>query len=260
MANHGRPLWTELMTTDPDAAQAFYAEVIGWKPTPWGDGSMHYVVFLQGDAPVAGLMALPQEAAAGGAPPHWLGYIGTDDVGATARRCVELRGAALQDPFTVPGVGEMAVLRDPQGAVFAVFRPEPTPEGHDDVEPAPEPGRFSRDELATRDWEAARTFYQALFGWTEASAMDMGPMGTYWMWNAQGRTRGGMFNQPADIPTPPHWLHYIEVADVDAAVARVQELGGRLLHGPMDVPGGDRVAQCMDPQGAVFGMHSRGDA
>jgi predicted enzyme related to lactoylglutathione lyase len=66
-----------------------------------------------------------------------------------------------------------------------------------------------------------------------------------------------MFTKPADMPMPPNWLYYIRVPNADEAVERVKALGGQVLNGPMDVPGGDRIAQCLDPQGAAFAVHAR---
>ena len=81
-------------------------------------------------------------------------------------------------------------------------------------------------------------------------------MGTYQMFGRGKGPIGGMMNKPPDMPAPPHWLYYITVDDVDAAIKRVERHGGQLLNGPMDVPGGDRVAACMDPQGGAFALHS----
>jgi hypothetical protein len=64
-----------------------------------------------------------------------------------------------------------------------------------------------------------------------------------------------MFTKPPDMPAPPHWMLYIRVPDVDKAAERVKALGGKILHGPVDVPGGDRIAQCADPQSAAFALH-----
>jgi hypothetical protein len=66
---------------------------------------------------------------------------------------------------------------------------------------------------------------------------------------------GGMFNKTPEMPAPPHWLYYVRVDDVDRVAGEVPKAGGTVLNGPMDVPGGDRIAQCMDPQGAAFAIH-----
>ena len=159
------------------------------------------------------------------------------------------------EPMSVPDVGRMAVLRDPQGAVFAVFTAEADSPGR---EGPPQVGEFSWHELATSDYEAGFDFYSALFGWQKTTAMDMGEMGVYQMYGSGEHELGGMYNLLPEIPAPPHWLLYAKVPDVEAAAETVKSLGGQVLNGPMDVPGGDRVVQCMDPQGAAFALHSSG--
>jgi predicted enzyme related to lactoylglutathione lyase len=120
-------------------------------------------------------------------------------------------------------------------------------------------GEISWHELTTTDHAKAYDFYQKLFGWEKTSAMDMWEMGEYQMYGRGEETLGGMWTKPADLPMPPNWLYYIRVANVDDAAERIKTLGGQVLNGPMDVPGGDRIAQCMDPQGAAFAVHSRAD-
>lgn len=152
-------------------------------------------------------------------------------------------------------VGRIAVLLDPQGAALAVYTPEGDAPGHDGV---PAVGEFSWHELATTDYAAAFDFYSALFGWHKTEEADMGPGGTYLMYGrVPGQSIGGMFNKPADQPGPPaYWLYYVTVPDVHAKIDQVKQLGGQVLNGPMEVPGGDIVAQCTDPQGAAFAIHS----
>jgi predicted enzyme related to lactoylglutathione lyase len=87
--------------------------------------------------------------------------------------------------------------------------------------------------------------------------MDMGPGGIYQIYGQGGAPLGGMFNKPDEMPGPPMWLYYVSVDDVNIAVERVVELGGQVLNGPMEVPDGDLIAQCVDPQGALFALHSK---
>jgi uncharacterized protein len=249
----GRFVWHELLTTDPKAALDFYPQVIGWKAQAWTQDAS-YMMFTAKPGPVAGVMLLPEEARAMGAPPNWMIYIGTPDVDGTTREAVELGGKVLRAPESIPNVGRFSVLRDPQGAVFGAFTPEQAPGEMS------KPGLldFSWHELMTTNWQAALAFYQRLFGWEKTEAMDMGPdMGTYQMYGWKGITLGGMMNKPASMAAPPHWLPYALVPDSKRAAALAEKLGGRILNGPMEVPGGDWVAQCVDPQGAVFAVHSR---
>ncbi len=249
----GRFVWYELMTTDPQAAQSFYTDVIGWSTAPFEGAEIPYTLWMNGEAPVGGVMALPQEASDQGAPPHWMAYVAVNDVDATAKKAVRLGGKIIVEPRDIPGVGRFAILHDPQGASIAIYRSEQaTP-----AEGEPQPGQFSWHELATTDHEAALDFYSRLFGWNKTEAVDMGEMGTYQIYGRGDVPLGGMFNKPAEMPGPPAWLYYTRVGDIDQTVEKIRAKGGQVLNGPMEVPGGDRIAQCMDPQGAVFAVHAR---
>jgi uncharacterized protein len=249
----GRFVWHELMTTNPDSAQSFYTEVIGWGTQQWEGSTTPYTMWTANGTPLGGVMRLPDEVAAAGSPPHWLAYVSTPDVDATAAQVTDLGGRIMVPPTDIPSVGRFAVFTDPQGAMLAAFTPAGETPGHDG---APRQGEFSWHELTTTDYEAAFSFYNALFGWEKTSAIDMGPMGIYQMYGRNGMALGGMFNKTADMPMPPNWLNYTMVADVHSAAEKVKRLGGQVLNGPMEVPGGDWIVQCMDPQGAAFALHS----
>ena len=120
----GRFVWYELMTTDPQAAQSFYTDVIGWSTAPFEGAEIPYTLWMNGEAPVGGVMALPQEASDQGAPPHWMAYVAVNDVDATAKKAVRLGGKIIVEPRDIPGVGRFAILHDPQGASIAIYRSE----------------------------------------------------------------------------------------------------------------------------------------
>jgi len=249
----GRFVWHELLTTDPKAAGAFFSKIIGWKTQPWGtDGS--YTLFVSGSRQLAGLMVLPEDAKKMGAPPNWLTYVGTTDVDETARLATSLGARVLKAPEDIPGAGRFAVLQDPQGATFGIYKSHQSPA----ADAAPVVGDFSWHELATTDAKAALGFYQRLFGWEETSAMDMGEMGVYQMFgqSKQGRTLGGLFNKPSQMPGPPAWVAYIKVPDARKTADAIKKAGAKVINGPMEVPGGDWIAQGIDQQGAMFAVHS----
>jgi predicted enzyme related to lactoylglutathione lyase len=248
----GRICWNELMTTDPKAAISFYKTVVGWGTQGW-EGDHSYTMWTVGGTAVGGLMDLPDEASKMGAPPNWLMYVAVPDVDATLRQAVGLGARALVQPKDIPNMGRFAVLGDPQGANFALFTSRTGVPGHDG--PA-KPGEFGWHELTTIDWRAAWTFYEKLFGWEKMDEMDMGPMGTYLTFGRGGQMIGGMFNRPPGMMAPPNWLCYAVVSSADSAATTVQRLGGKVLNGPMDIPGGGRITQCMDPQGAAFAVLS----
>ncbi len=247
---NGRFCWYELMTTDPEAAQAFYTRVAGWTTELWEGSEKPYTMWMNGETPVGGVMALPDEAAEDGAPPCWLGYVSTPGADAAVEKAKGMDGKLLHS-MDIPQVGRIAVLADPTGGVLSLLQPKADTPGHDDFARV---GEFSWHELATRDWKAAWSFYSDMFGWQEAHQMDMGEMGTYQMFGRGAHPLGGMFNGPEEMPVG--WLFYIRVPDANATAKLVEELGGTVLNGPMTVPGGDLVAQCKDPQGVAFAVHS----
>ena len=248
----GSFFWYDLMTSDTKAAAKFYGDVVGWGLQDSGNPQMDYTLFTKGARGVAGLMPIPEEMAKAGGRPAWLGYIHVEDVDAMAKRIPQEGGQLHKGPITVPGVIRFAVVSDPQGAAFLIATPlikeapPPLPPGM--------PGTVGWHELYAEDWKSVFPFYEKLFGWSKADAVDMGPMGTYQLFKTGGAMpAGGMMTKPAAIPMP-YWGYYFNVAGLDAAVTRVQAGGGKLLNGPMEVPGPMWVATCTDPQGAVFSL------
>lgn len=252
-AGDGRFVWYELMTTDTAAAKAFYTEVVGWGMQPGPVAGMDYTLLTAGSVPMAGLMALPEEARAAGAPPHWIGYVGTADVDASATQARDLGGSIIVPPTDIPDIGRFAVIADPQGAAIALFKGT----GAMEWEPPARgtPATFSWHELYATDWSKAFDFYQAMFGWEKSDAMQTPDMGTYQIFSIGGVPSGGMCNKPAAMPRAA-WLYYAEVEALDAAVAKVTEGGGSIVLEPMQVPGGGWIVQGRDPQGAAFALHA----
>ena len=246
----GRPLWHELLTTDIDAATRFYTAVVGWTVSDSPGLGYEYKIWNRpAGGAVGGVMRLPAGLEA---PPHWVMYIGVPSL-EEAVAAIETRGGrALSPVIDVPDVGRLRTMLDPQGAMFSVYQPSaPITE----PEQESQPGDLSWRELYTTDAAAAKAFYFDVFGWTDAGSSDMGPMGTYHMF---GRTfpLGGMMTKVGDMVTLPNaWGLYFMVPDVAGAVERVKTGGGTVLNGPMEVPGGSTIAQCLDPQGAAFALH-----
>jgi uncharacterized protein len=246
----GRFVWYDLMTTEPSKAVEFYTKLAGWGTTEW-EGPTKYTMWTNSSVPLGGVMQMPNGASG---PPHWLAYISSPDIDATVKQATDLGAKSLIPPTDIPTVGRYAVLHDPQGAAFAVFTGSSQTPGHDSE---PQIGEFSWHELATHDQPAAFRFYEKLFGWEKTSAMDMGPAGVYQMYGRGGVPMGGMFNKTAEMPGSPSWLHYIRVDDVNRAVDVTKARGGKIVSGPMEVPGGDWIAQGIDPQGGMFAVHAK---
>ncbi len=248
----GRFIWHELLSTNPDAAIPFYKKVVGWDVTLW-DQDPGYRMFTSNGVPMAGLMQLPEQASQGGAPSHWVAYVSVRDADQTVAQAVRMGAMTYLEPMDVPTVGRVAVLADPQGATFGVYQPATSGQSPED----PPLGDFSWHELVADDWKTAWEFYKALFNWEPDHQYDMGPMGTYWMFRRVpgSRTLGGMFTRPPEIPHA-HWLPYVHVASAHRAAELGGKYGGRVMHGPMEVPGGSYITQLMDPQGAVFAVQA----
>lgn len=247
-------VWYELMTTDPAAAQRFYTQVVGWTAADSGMPGMDYTLLSAGPHMVGGLMALPPDVAAAGAPPGWVGYVGVEDVDAKAAELQRAGGAVHHGPEDIPGVGRFAAVADPHGAGFCLFKGALQPgEAPPAAPPEGTPGTMGWHELMAGGLAPAWDFYSGLFGWNKDEAIDMGPMGTYQLFGAGAHPIGGMMTKPAEMPVAA-WLYYVNVDAIDAAVERVKAGGGQVCNGPMEVPGGSWVVQCTDPQGAMFAM------
>jgi len=241
----GRFVWHELTVPDSAKAHDFYAKVVGWKMQPF-EQDPSYQMFAASTGPLGGTVVEADT------PPHWLHYIGTTDIEATVRRATELGATVVKDIAQIANGGRWARLNDPQGAAFAVYQSTHKPSR----QKPPKRGEFSWLELATTDYQAAFQFYAELFGWDKIDEVDMGPeFGKYFMFGRNGMPLGGMFNLMPNMQGGPFWLGYVRVKDVNKAVKKAKAAGATLANGPMEVPGGEWIAQLIDPQGAMFAVH-----
>ncbi len=251
--SHGRFVWYELMTTDIAIAKAFYASVVGWGARGASMPGSTYSLFTIGDFPVTGLMTMPEDARRTGVTPHWLGYVGVDDVDAAVDRTKQLGGAVYVPPTDVPNISRFSIVADPQTATLALVKGLKSAQAQS-AEPGA-PGRVGWHELLAANSEKAFAFYRELFGWQKADT-HVGAMGKYQEFSADLGTIGGMFTKPATLPHP-FWLYYFNIDDIQAAAKRVEAGGGQILYGPTAVPGGAVIAHCTDPQGAIFALLDR---
>lgn len=261
----GVPCWVDTSQPDPDAAAEFYGSLFGWEfeeAMPSGAPGTYLLARLRG-GDVAAISSQPE-----GAPPQavWNTYISVDDADEAAARAREANGSILSEPFDVLDAGRMAVLADPEGAVFCVWQAGE----HRGARIVNEPGSLNFNVLNTRDPAAAKPFYGSVFGWT---TLDLGT-GEFWTLRAYGdyleeltpgtreRTAelgaAGFENVVAAITpiaggddTPAHWGVTFSTADADATAAKATELGGTVLVAPVDAPY-SRLTVLRDPQGATF--------
>ena len=251
MSGQGSFIWLELATTDIQGALAFYEDVIGWASQKF-DGPMPYFVLSAGDVGIGGVMEQTPETKAASASPAWVGYVKADDVDTLTKKAIGLGAKSCVPPHDIPTVGRISMFGDPQGAVLATIKPAYPDRPMDDGRL---PGHVIWHELLCNDVEQELRFYGELLGWATTRSFDMGPNGLYQIYGKDGREFGGMMKQPDGYPLGPHFLHYVRVADLDAAVERVKKGGGQVWMGPMAIPDGERIAQCVDPQGAAFALH-----
>ena len=238
------------MTNDPEAAKTFYGAVVGWETESFSPGDKGYTILKAGGRGIGGILPMPEGPREAGARAAWLGYVAVPDIDQAAREIEAAGGALHRDIMDIPHVGRVAMVSDPQGAAFYLIAP-----AGEDQPPAPRttPGHVGWHELHTNDWQAAVDFYARQFGWVKTEALDMGPMGTYQLFSFGGANPvGGMMND-ASFPRPA-WLFYFVVEDIDAGAERITGAGGKIMQGPMEVPGGAFVINAIDPQGAMFAI------
>ncbi len=246
MSLHGSPCWYEIATPDPAGTRAFYGPLLGWEFRDAGMEGVDYGLAARDGAMVAGVMRPDAPM-----PCFWMVYFAVADCDAAAEKVAALGGKVHRAPEDIPGTGRFAIAADPQGAAFGLLQPlDGRPGG---AFAQMKPGHGAWHELHSADPVAGLAFYTDLFGWTAGTAMPMGEMGDYRLFAHDGADIGGMMRrQSPEIPS--HWLPYFGTASATASIARIGELGGRVLHGPSEVPGGAFIAMAEDPQGAYFAV------
>lgn len=251
---HGQFVWYELTTPDVDAARRFYPPITGWGTQQF---DKDYTMWTTAGVPFAGIFKLGPEQRQQGIPPNWMPYIEVNSVDETARKVSSLGGTVVVPPADIPGTGRFAVVRDPQGATFGVYKSNTASRAWDGT---PTLGRFSWHELMTTDYRKAFDFYRQLFGWEKTGEMDMGGGNPYFMYGMKGTMYGGMYTRPPEMASmSPFWMIYVNVKDVKKAVDIATKAGAYVRQPPMEVPGG-MIAILGDPQGAAFAVHSGGSA
>ena len=238
--SQGRFVWYDLMTTDPAAAERFYGALFGWTFEPHGP---EYRMMSADGRGMGGIVAMKASDAV---PNHWVAYITVADVNATCAKVQELGGKVIVPTHPIPGTGEFATFTDRHGASFSAIRLD-----NDTPEPPRAKGStaISWAELHSPDPADSLAFYGEIFGW-KSESWDMGGGQLYYLVGDE-HSAGIMAAMPG---APPHWLLYANVANADAAVAKAQDLGARLVHGPADIPNVGRFAIFIDPLGAVFAV------
>jgi uncharacterized protein len=259
---HGVPCWVDTWQPDADAAVTFYTQLFGWgaeETTPPGADRRLFMCRLRG-LDVTSIGSPPP------VPDHtpvWGTYVWVESAEETAAKATEAGGSVAVQPFESLDGGRIAILVDPAGAVFGIWRPA----AHRGAQVVNEPGAWSMSLLNTRDTEGSKDFYGKVFGWTSQSFGLGGDEIT--MLRLPGFV-GGEPEQPVprDVvatmapmnsgqpeKVPPHWSVDFWVDDVDAVADSAARLGGAVIAAPYDIPEvGLRQAALADPQGATFSV------
>jgi predicted enzyme related to lactoylglutathione lyase len=243
----GTPSWVDLSSPDLDASARFYGELFGWDAVegenPEQTGG--YRMFKLGGQDVAGLGPTQE-----GAPPAWNTYIAVDDAAGAQQQVEAAGGTTVLPPMAVMDAGTMAIFTDSGGAFFGVWQAGE----HRGSQVVNAVGGLTMNELDTRDFDAAGRFYGEAFGWQVEPVEQDGAL-MYGSAMLGGRLVAGVLPMGENFPpeVPPHWVPYFGVEDLDAATAKAEELGARVMAGPIEVPQG-RFVSLLDPHGAHFSM------
>lgn len=253
MANGlGRFVWHDLMSVEPSASKHFYGELfpewtlVDEEMSPPGMDSFTITKVTAADLLMACIVPFEPSH---GLPSHWIGSVAVDDCTAAIARMQEKGGKPCYPPVTIPGVGTFSVVSDAQQAFLKPFQPA----GPRLLPTVPAPGHFCWDELLTTDVGAAKELYSYAFGWVPQD-VDMGPSGTYTLFNHNGIEVAGAMAMPPTAEAPPHWLPYIAVEDVDQRADKAVSLGAKLYVEPRDIPEVGRFSVIGDPSGATFAV------
>ncbi|MDJ0355031.1 VOC family protein [Paenarthrobacter sp. PH39-S1] len=242
----GAPCWIDLMTSDPDKAKDFYAQLFGWDYEV-GDQETYggYTTAFKDGRSVAGLMKNDGQS---GYPDVWTTYLRVEDINAAVEAVTAADGQIFMPPMVVPEQGSMGMIGDASGAAVGVWQFG----GHTGFQAHGEPGAAVWHELHTRDYATAVKFYENVFGW-ETSVMSDTAEFRYTTLGAAEGAKAGILDASAFLPegVPANWQVYFGVENTDAAIEKALSLGGQLIQPAENTPFG-RLATLADPTGAMF--------
>jgi predicted enzyme related to lactoylglutathione lyase len=247
-STEGRFFWYDVLSQDHHATERFLSQLFGWTATKQHVGQLTCHELAHNGRAFGSVLPTDDKD-----QPQWLGCIAVADVAAAVKKAEALGAKVVETTTAVEGVGALAVIADPQGALVKLFsydggaRQEPDmPGGY---------GQVCWSEMVSDDPAKAKTFYEKWLGWT-ATEIPMGRMGTYYQMSRDGRDVAGIMKQPPGVPYGSTWLHYVKVGDLGHALHQVNELGGKLLMGPMAIPNVGQFAIISEPGGARFALYT----
>ncbi|MGA8295673.1 MAG: VOC family protein [Acidimicrobiales bacterium] len=241
---HGVPSWVDHGTSNLDGSVAFYTALFGWDVQDMGEDAGHYHIASLRGLPVAGIGPLMD----GSGITRWTTYVNVDDADEVIDKIKKEGGTVVFGPMDVMDQGRMAVAIDPAGAAFGIWQPRV----HIGAQLVNEPGAFSWNHLLSHDIEKASAFYSAVFGWGVETDEENNSKN----FSVNGRVVCGGMQIGEDMPAgiPSYWEPYFGVESADQAAKKVEDLGGKVNMGPMDMADAGRIASVMDPEGAAFGI------
>lgn len=245
----GKLIFVELVTPDLDRAKQFYAGLFGWTFRDFQSGGTKYAEAFLDSRPVGGL--IHREIPSGEhRQPVWLSFFSVTDVDTAKKIAVQNGAKVLFDSHDLPDRGKEAVLRDPQGAVFAVL----SSSSGDPPDVLAPPGDWIWGSLITSDPDTDAAFYQNVFNY-EVFDLPAAPGMQHLLLSSDNYARASVNSIPANRPQAhPHWLNYVRVEDAVKMAEKAVSLGGRILVEPRVDRHGGKVAVVADPSGAAFGL------
>ena len=245
----GTPCWVDLGTNDIQKAISFYSSQFGWdiqQGSPEAGGYSMAKLDGRNVAAIGPLMGPPGTSSA------WSTYFASSDVDAAAARIKSAGGQLIMEPMDVMDAGRMLVAADITGATFGVWQGG----DHSGAEVVNVPGAFTWSEHMSRDFEGAKAFYAAVFGYEYGDMSSDGFSYATLLINGQ-QVVGGIGAYPGDIGNTHQafWGVYFGTTDTDKAVDLATSHGGQVVRPAADSPYG-RMAIVADNQGAVFSLIS----
>jgi predicted enzyme related to lactoylglutathione lyase len=241
----GKFVWADLVTDDVAGARKFYGHLFDWSFENAGD----YTIAKNQDRPLCGMFQR-QRPAGSTARPQWIGYLSVRNVPKAQRAVTEAGGKVLAQAWNVPDRGEQAVFSDPEGAVFGVIKSS----SGDPQDFLPEPGDWIWVQLLSQDARKACAFYESVAGYQIVENLES-PRPNDFVLASEGYARAAILTIPdSKSEVRPNWLPFVRVTNVSDSLAKVKDLGGRILISPKPELLGGRLAVIADPTGAAIGI------
>ncbi|MDP5214637.1 VOC family protein [Pseudoalteromonas tunicata] len=242
--------WPELCTHNWQQGKKFYCELFGWGSDDQPIGPDTYYTMLQKEGlDIAAMYQMENDRIELEVPSHWLNYIAVDDVEAKVLKAQKLGAELLHGPHTVGDAGKMALLVEPEGAVFALWQGML----HPGSRKLKEPNTMCWNELASRNSANSQAFYCQLFDW-QVEAVDMEGMAYIFYKQGNEKVAGMLEMNEQWSEIPPHWMTYFAVENCDEIAAQAQALGAVICVPPTDFKDVGRFSVLTDPQGADFSI------